>query len=308
MTEVFLFEKSIKMVYPSFIMSLLGPNLDAFLAVARSNSVTHAAKQLYIGQTGVTQRIRNLERELQTTLFLRSRRGMELTEAGRALKRYCDATRQQEGQLLTAIHGAGEETIQRLAVTGPSSILRSRLIASLASVLKDYPKLRLTLDLSDTVSGREKLRSGSAHLAILRKDEITPEIDSKILRAERYILVGPSIWKGRPLKEILASEAIIDFDHTDTMTFDYLRKFGLLKSWSGERHFTNNTDALASFVERGVGFSVLSEDFARHALSGGKIMQLNPGKALEYPVALAWHPRSEMPKWLNAAIKQIANA
>jgi LysR family transcriptional regulator, chromosome initiation inhibitor len=306
--EVFIFEKSIKMVYPSFIMSLLGPNLDAFLAVARSNSVTHAAKQLHIGQTGVTQRIRNLERELQTTLFLRSRRGMELTESGQALKRYCDVTRQQEGQLLTAIHGAGGETFQRLAITGPSSILRSRLIAPLASVLKHYPKLRLTLDLSDTVSGMEKLRSGSAHLAIVRNDEITPEFDSRILRAERYILAGPNVWKGRPLKEILASEAMIDFDQTDTMTFDYLRKFGLLKSWSGERHFINNTDVLASFIERGVGFSVLSEDFARQALSGGKLIQLNPGKALEYHVALAWHPRSEMPKWLNAAIKQIVNA
>src|SRR3989338_7176213 len=107
-------------------MSLLGPHLEAFLAVLRTRSVTHAANELHIGQTGVTQRIRNLENELGTTLFLRSRRGMQPTETGQALLRYCESVRSQEGELLSAILGAGATQFQRLAITGPSSVLRSR--------------------------------------------------------------------------------------------------------------------------------------------------------------------------------------
>ncbi|MCX6125301.1 MAG: LysR family transcriptional regulator [Proteobacteria bacterium] len=282
--------------------------MDAFEAVARTASVTHAAKLLQMGQTGVTQRVRNLERELKTTLFLRSRRGMQLTESGQALLRYCDVTRQQEGQLLSAIHGAGETSIQRLVVTGPSSVLRSRFVSALTEVAIEFPNLRLTLDLSDTISGIEKLRSGFAHLALVRRNEIVHEIDSKILRPERYVLVGPSAWKVRNIKEILRTEPIIDFDPSDTMTIEYLRKFKLAHHWQGERHFANNTDALASFVAGGMGFSVLSEDFAEKYICNGDLIQLNQGKAFEYPVALAWYPRTEMPKWLSAAIKYLLRA
>ena len=63
-------------------MTLLSPNLIAFAAIVRQGTVHGAAQDLKITQTGVTQRIRVIERELGTTLFLRSRRGMTLTQEG----------------------------------------------------------------------------------------------------------------------------------------------------------------------------------------------------------------------------------
>lgn len=296
------------MVYPSFIMSLLGPNLEAFLAVVRSRSVTHAAQELRIGQTGVTQRIRNLEKELGTTLFVRSRRGMQPTETGQALLRYCESVRSQEGELLSALHGAAVTQFQRLVITGPSSVLRSRFIRGLVPALKRFPMLRVTLYLSDTLSGMERLRTGEAHLAVVRRDEVVNEVDSKILKPERYVLVGPPQWKGRSLKDILAHEAIIDFDPTDMMTFDYLRKFDLLDLWRGDRHYANNTDALAALITEGLGFSVLSEEFAEHCIQKGHLIHLNGKKAFEYPIALAWYPRKEMPPWLSTVIEALLRA
>jgi LysR family transcriptional regulator (chromosome initiation inhibitor) len=53
-------------------MSLLGPNLDAFMAVVAHKTVHAAAEGLCITQTAATQRIRNLEQRLKTTLFVRS--------------------------------------------------------------------------------------------------------------------------------------------------------------------------------------------------------------------------------------------
>jgi DNA-binding transcriptional LysR family regulator len=55
-------------------------------------------------------------------------------------------------------------------------------------------------------------------------------------------------------------------------------------------------NALAAFVSRGIGFSVLSEEFAERCIRRGELIDLNPGKALDYPVAIAWYPRLEMPK------------
>jgi LysR family transcriptional regulator (chromosome initiation inhibitor) len=79
-------------------MSLLSPNLKAFAAIVRQGTVHGAAQGLYLTQTGVTQRIRALEKELGTTLFLRSRKGMRLTQEGEALLRYCKGAEDLEGE------------------------------------------------------------------------------------------------------------------------------------------------------------------------------------------------------------------
>lgn len=59
--------------------------LHAFDAAARHMSFTEAARELGITQAAISQRIRLLEHRLGQPLFLRHKRGLELTEAGRAL-------------------------------------------------------------------------------------------------------------------------------------------------------------------------------------------------------------------------------
>ena len=109
-------------------MGLLHPGLEAFVAVVRHATVHGAARAIGLSQTAVTQRIRGLERDLGTTLFLRSRQGMRLTEEGRALRRYCQRVGDMEGELLSFLASPGTAREVRLTVVGPSSIMRSRII------------------------------------------------------------------------------------------------------------------------------------------------------------------------------------
>ena len=60
-------------------MILLDPQLHAFEAIVKTGTVHAAAKLLHLTQTAVTQRLRMLEQKMKTTLFIRSRRGMQLT-------------------------------------------------------------------------------------------------------------------------------------------------------------------------------------------------------------------------------------
>src|SRR5262245_44627485 len=106
-------------------MSLLSPQLEAFVTIARHKTVHGAAVALHITQTAVTQRIRMLESRLGTTLFIRTRRGMMLTTEGEALLRYCQAASELEGEALAIIQGAAKETAIRFCITGPTSIMHS---------------------------------------------------------------------------------------------------------------------------------------------------------------------------------------
>jgi DNA-binding transcriptional LysR family regulator len=59
--------------------------LEYFLAVVEEGSFTRAAARLYMVQSSLSASLLGLERELGTELFIRGRRGAELTDAGRAL-------------------------------------------------------------------------------------------------------------------------------------------------------------------------------------------------------------------------------
>lgn len=62
--------------------------LEVFVSVARTGSLRKSAEELAITQPTASWRLRQLEALLGQSLFLRSRRGMRLTEAGQAILPY----------------------------------------------------------------------------------------------------------------------------------------------------------------------------------------------------------------------------
>lgn len=59
--------------------------LSTFLTISDLGSISKASDELYIDQSSISRRIRQLENELNTTLFTRSNKGVELTESGKIL-------------------------------------------------------------------------------------------------------------------------------------------------------------------------------------------------------------------------------
>ena len=281
-------------------MSLLSPPLEAFWAVVRKGTVQDASSILGITQTGVTQRIRTLEKQLKTTLFIRSRKGMRLTSEGEALLQFVKGSLEIEGMALSKIHRAAKDSITEVSISGPSSILRSRVIPNLLPLKNQFPLLRYRFDLSDVDSNVDKLKTGFCDFAVLEHHQVTREMDSKILKAERYCLYGPASWKRRLLPDILKNEAIIDFNPEDRMTYHFLDKYRLKLATQKERHFANNTDALVSMIIGGLGYSVLTEEYAKPLLKSGELIKLGGDYFYDFKIALAWYPRTEKPEYFQA--------
>ncbi len=286
-------------------MSLLNPGIQAFEAIVRQGTVHGAAREIGLSQTGVTQRIRALERALGATLFVRSRKGMRPTAEGEALLRWCQRVGDLEGELLAALHKGAASTAVRVTVTGPSSLMRSRIIPRIGAALDGLPRVVVSFLLDDQDAGLNHLKTGQAQLAVLPRGDVVNELDSKLLEPLRLRLMGPAAWAGRDVAEVIAAERIIDYGEHDDATFAFLRRHGLLAGARRRRHLVNNPDALAGLVADGLGYSVLAEDFAAPLVAQGRLVDLCPDRHVDQEIALAWYPRHEMPDYFRALIDAI---
>jgi LysR family transcriptional regulator, chromosome initiation inhibitor len=283
-------------------MKLLSPPIQAFFMTARLGTVHAAAHALNITQTAVTQRIKALEKRLSISLFVRSRKGMRLTSEGEALLRYCYSFQELEGEALNYVTKTGTETNVSICITGPSTIIRSRIIPNCSKIMKQYPNLLMQFNINDNEDRALSLRCGESQLAIIEQACLSEEMEYKKLSPEHYILVVPTQWKRRKLKEIVKNERIIDFDMQDKMTFNYLKKYHLFDIANKDRHFTNRTDTLALLISEEIGYGVLPFEFAKSYIANNQLASLNKDQTYSYSLVLAWFPRHQQPKYFSALI------
>lgn len=286
-------------------LSLLNPQLEVFLAVAKNKSMHGAAKAIHLSQTAVTKRIKALENRLQTTLFIRTRHGVKLTPDGDALLRYCYATQELEGETLANIRNAGTKTTARINITGPSSIMNTRIIPQCLTVIKNFPRLFVNFEINDCEQIIRSLQNGTHHLAIIPPQLIMKEMQTKKLKDEKYVLVCTNNWKHRSLQDILSHEKIIDFDETDQMSFNYLKRYKLFEIAQKERHFVNRTCSLLTMLIQGYGYGVLTYELANEYLDNHQLITLNSGKIYNNSLNLAWYARPEPAKYFSEIIQAI---
>ncbi len=113
-------------------------DLTVFAAVAREGGFTRAARVLNTVQSNVTQRIRQLETELDVKLFDRHSRGVTLTSAGAQLLPYAERI----GKLLVEAKQAaadGPEPRGRIAIGALETATAVRLPSVLAGYAASYP-------------------------------------------------------------------------------------------------------------------------------------------------------------------------
>lgn len=286
-------------------MSLLSANLQAFLAVYENSTVSAAAKRLSIGQTGITQRIRSLEKELGVTLFTRSRKGMALTNEGKSLLKYCLRARELEGETFSDLREQGVWKDVDLRIAGPTSCLSGRVIPQCQVLFKKWPRLNLHFIVDDRENRLELIKHGVADLVILHPHQVPAELDSKVIKPDEYILLGHPSWRGRELFDILENERLFAFHPDDSTSLNYLQGFGLLNYLKRPRLFVNENKALSSLLVEGVGFGILSKEIAEPFLKSDNLIKLNGGRSMKDSLALAWYPRPEMPSYFRDLVKSI---
>jgi DNA-binding transcriptional LysR family regulator len=91
-------------------------HLRYFVAVAGELHFTRAAEGLHISPPSLTQQIQNLEQELGARLFVRTKREVKLTDAGRRFLDEARATLQQAERAELVARRAGRGEVGRVEI------------------------------------------------------------------------------------------------------------------------------------------------------------------------------------------------
>lgn len=124
--------------------------IDEFIAVATTNSFSRAAKLVGMSPTHMSRSIMLLEQRLQTQLFHRTTRTVQLTDTGRVFFERCERMAQERDETIALI-GNQVEPQGELRVTC-STAMGERFVAPIIRrFAMPYPKLYVVIDLSNRV-------------------------------------------------------------------------------------------------------------------------------------------------------------
>lgn len=164
-------------------------DLLVFLAVVEEGSITRAAMRLGYVPSNVTARIRQLETELHTTLFVRHSRGMTLAPPGHMLRPYAAKMRHVLNEAVLALEDSA--TPQGALVVGALETTAAvRLPKLLAAYHRQYPQVDLTLVTGPTYQLVEDVLQYKLEGAFVSGPVTHPDLHQEAVFHEHLVLIA----------------------------------------------------------------------------------------------------------------------
>lgn len=184
--------------------------LEYFLAVAKEESISGAAKALHLSQPTLSRQLKDMENELGKTLFIRSNRKIKLTEEGLILHK-------RAGEIMELVKKAQDEiklSDEILAGNiyigaGETEGVRD-IIKVINKLRKEYPLIHLHIVSGDKTTVLEDLNHGLIDFALVFGKFDSNRYDSLILKSVDSF--GVMMRKDDPLatKDIIKPEDLFN--------------------------------------------------------------------------------------------------
>ena len=249
-------------------------HLRYFLVVAEELHFSRAAERLGLSQPPLSQQIRQLESCLGAALFTRSRRRVELTEAGRVLYPLAQDILRRMAGAIDQVHRVvnGEIGELRIGFTR-STALSAKLPRSVRRLRQLYPDLQLLLQEMNSLQQVDALEDGRLDVGIMRHAPLPPSLTASHLLDDPLVAVlradDPAV-RDHPLDQALdlrqlAKRHFIMFArsvgagiHDDVQQLCQRAGFQpLIIQEAGE------SNTILALVAAGLGVSILPASYAR---------------------------------------------
>ncbi len=248
-----------------------------FYETARFASFSAAANHLYISQSAISQCIHQLERDLNAQLFVRSRRGVHLTQEGTLLFQKVESAMQaiEQGEtLLARLHHMESGS---LVIAAGDTITCGYLLPFLEQFHDTYPNIRIEMANSYSYHMLQMVKEGTAELAFVNlpvsDDELCIEPCFEI--HDIFVCGSEHRKKQSYTWEEMAKESLILLEENSTSRRYLNEKFQEKNIELKPQIEIAAHELLIRFASIHLGVSCVVQEFSKESLQQGIIHQMN---------------------------------
>lgn len=289
-------------------MNLEFSELHAFVVLAGKLHFRKASEQLFLSQPALSKKIQRLEEKLKGALFVRSRRRVALTDAGRSFLPRAE-------KLLQAAEDAVRET--QAAIEGRAGSLRIGFgIASVSDVLprtilrfrKLYPEVELQMREMPSPSQVSSLIESRLDVGILRMPVTNRKLIGVPLFSEHLVLAAPADVPYGPKGGIngFRNSGFIFVSRSVSETFhDRVLSLCLRAEFTPRVvQEANEILTILHLVRAGVGVSLVPRSAVRLKVPGVRFHELGWKEPL-WRIGVAWNRNSEKLPLISCLVKVV---
>lgn len=249
-----------------------------FLKVAEYGSISKASESLYISQPALSQKLKNLEEELDCELFIRSNKGIELTEYGKIVRQYFLASEEIIEEMKKEIESR-KNNILNIRIAATPTICNYSLPCVVYHLKQHYPNLQVELySRNDSSVIGHEIINGRCDIGFISESiEYSKVLESKEVYREKIVLVGGTVDDKYP--DFIDVEDLKRYDLMKISTDEDITKI-ISKNIDGVENlkFTYNLesiDAIKSCIINGYGLAFLPYSVIKKELYHKEVKIIN---------------------------------
>lgn len=143
-----------------------------FYVVAKNNHMTKASEELFISQPAISQAIKKLENQMGGTLFLRSNKGMELTEEGKMLYEYIKGALELIDNAENEFTSFKDLSKGEIKIGCSTTLTKIILLDALKDFHLDYPNINIKIENNLTSHLINELKLGKLDFVIFNESNV----------------------------------------------------------------------------------------------------------------------------------------
>jgi DNA-binding transcriptional LysR family regulator len=275
-------------------------HLRYFVAVAEELHFGRAAKRLYIAQPPLSQQIQQLEKELGVSLFERTNRRVELTDAGQAFldEAYKILAHVEQAKLLAQRAARGE--LGKLALGFVSSAAFDLLPHLLSAYREQHPQIHVSLHEMEKDEQIAALFARQIHVGLLRPTVDSSELCSEIILREPLLLALPAqhplVSKTQISIQDLANETfVLQPRHWTLGLYDHVMNLCHSANFSPNvKQEAADTYLIIGLVAANMGISLVPAS-AQSLRSQGVVYRPLEGDTTQIEMAMVWRRDDHSP-------------
>ncbi len=252
--------------------------LRTFRTVAESLNFTRAAETLHLTQSAVSHQIKALESEFGEPLFIRAKRGVILTAAGKTALEYAIRILDETEEMREKIAGREKSLTGRVRVAAATQALVYLFAPLFESFMEENENIELLF--RTTVSTEQTITDileGTADVGFASMPAYSPALKVVELVEDELVLVLGKKHRLAKRKEVnsdeLENERWILFERGASIrraTDGFFKKLKLEPEKALE---SNDTYFIKMMIEKGLGISLLPSWAIRDEVKSGKLVQ-----------------------------------